>query len=816
MGSNLDGLRDVLLPRRIFSRKLIAVLLVTACLTAAGCGGGSSDGSTPVSTPTLASISISGASPVVDTGTVQFTATAKDSNGNTMSGVSFSWASSNASYATINNGSGLATAVAPGVTQITASAQGVTSSPFALTVTTGAVAAITVSGASSVTVNSTDQFTAAAKDSAGYAISGVTFTWASSNTSYASINSSGLATGASAGTTQITASASGITSAPFGLTVTAATVPTSLSFGGLTTFNSLGLPLTPAVTVSVLDQNGHVDSSASGSVTMALGTNPTNATLAGTLQATVSSGVATFSNLSFNYPGVGYTLTASFAGVPNATSSAFTVLPSHSSVLSLEGQEATVSNWYTHSNASFTATASTAGTLLLPSLESDFDNGVAVPWSTEPQETVSYSNLASTPHTIALTGQTQSGSTVASTLTWEDCANTDTATSQPMADTASTCATLTIPQSPAAGGFSGFADPTIRKDPSTGTVWLGYSWPHAWNPGANSTDAVDLYLTSSSDNGVTWGTPTALWTSSLTTDPSNGNSAYTSNEILNILPGQVTGQTGETWFSIHLTYYVDVHTSIVDALVPTSAMVLTWAPTPTGLATAPAAQTFTFTANGASPMIPANVNLTTLDSSLANCQQWGEPALLMKNGNLYMALMCKYGTSATSMQPAKNFYGVFEATPNLSEPPAQWNWQYNGVLAGPTQAALLEGHQFLYELDLATRADGAIIASVSPADDVPNGSGGSTQYVYGCRELLVQGLDKGNIGLATDSNGQLEVLASITASDVGPTNNDSASGACTYDPQTSNGVVFVRQLSSDTRFPGLGFYAGIYSTDVMP
>jgi hypothetical protein len=81
---------------------------------------------------------------------------------------------------------------------------------------------------------------------------------------------------------------------------------------------------------------------------------------------------------------------------------------------------------------------------------------------------------------------------------------------------------------------------------------------------------------------------------------------------------------------------------------------------------------------------------------------------------------------------------------------------------------------------------------------------------------LVQGLDKGNIGLATDSNGQLEVLASITASDVGPANNDSASGACTYDPQTSNGVVFVRQLSSDTRFPGLGFYASIYNTDVMP
>lgn len=429
---------------------------------------------------------------------------------------------------------------------------------------------------------------------------------------------------------------------------------------------------------------------------------------------------------------------------------------------------------------------------------------------------MSYTSLASTPHTIALTGQTQSGSTVASTLTWVDCANTDTATSQPMADTASTCATLTIPQSPATGGFSGFADPTIRKDPSTGTVWLGYSWPHAWNPGANSTDAVDLYLTSSSNNGVTWGTPTALWTSSLTTDPSNGNPAYTSNEILNILPGQLTGQSGEAWFSIHLSYYVDLHTSIVDALVRTSAMVLTWATTPAGLATAPASQTFSFTANGAASQIPTNMNLTTLDPSLANCQQWAEPALFMKNGNLYMAVMCKYGLSTATMLPAYNFYGVFEATPNLSEPPANWNWQYNGVLAGPAQAALLEGHQFLYELDLTSRADGAIVATVSPADDINNGNGTATQYVYGCRELLVQGLDKGNIGLATDSNGRLEVLASITASDVGPANNDAASGACTYDPQTSNGVLLVRQLTSDTRFPGQGFYTSIFNTYVMP
>ncbi len=733
-----------------------------------------------------------------------------------MSGITFTWASSAASFASIN-ANGLAAGAAPGTTQITASAQGITSAPVSLNVTTGPVASITVSGATSVTVNGMVQFTAAAKDSAGYAISGATFTWASSALSFASINSSGLVTGIAPGTTQITASVNGVTSAAVGLTVIAASVPTSLSFSGPDALNPLGLALSPSLTVSVLDQNGMLDSAASGVVTLALGTNPAGATLSGTLQASVVAGVATFSNLSLNLPGAGYALTASFTGVSSATSSAFTMLADHSSLLSIEGEATTPTNWWTHTNASFTAIASTSGGLVSSSLESQLDSQVAVPWTQQPQETVSYSNLASTPHTITLTAQTRSGSSDASTLTWVDCANLDTATSQPMPPTSSTCATLTVPQSPATGEFSGFADPTIRKDPSTGTVWLGYSWPHAWNPGANSTDAVDLYLTSSNDNGVTWGTTTPLWASYETTDPSNGNTAYTSNEILNILPGQVNGQSGKTWFSIHLSYYVDLHTPIVDALVRTSSMVFTWATSPGGLASAPASQTFTFIANGAS-QIAANLNLTTLDPSLANCEQWGEPALLMKNGDLYMALLCKYGTSSTSMQPAKNFYGVFEATPNLSEPPANWGWQYNGVLAGPAQAALLEGHQFFYEMDLATRSDGSIVATVSPADDIPNPSdpGTSIQYVYGCRVLLVESLDKGSIGLALDVNGQLEVLASITASDVSPANGDSSSGACTYEPQTSNGVVFVRQYSQDTRFPSLGNSINMFNTYVMP
>jgi hypothetical protein len=680
------------------------------------------------------------------------------------------------------------------------------------------VASIAVTPASpSIAAGGTQQFAATAKDSSGNAISGVSYTWASSVTNIATINSgSGLATGVAAGTTQITASAEGVTSPADTLTVTAAPVATSISLSTPASLNYLGLPLT-AITASILDQHGNVDTAATGSVTIALNANPSAATLSGSLQETPVNGVATFSNLTLNYPGEGYSLTASYSSLPTVTSSAFTVLASHSNLLSISGETTTPTNWWTHTGASFPVTASSTGGLVLSTLESTLDNGTPAAWAQEPATTLSYSNLASTPHTVAVSAQNGAGATQTSTLTWVDCANLDTTTSQPMAPTSSTCATLTLAESPSADGFTGFADPTMRKDPATGLLWLGYSWPHTWNPGTgNGTQVVDLHLASSSNNGVTWSAPTDLWVSAQTTDPANGKTSYTSNEVLNILPGQVNGQSAETWFSAHLNYYVDQGSTIINSLIPNSTMVLNWATTPTALGTAPASQTVRFAAAGIAAGIPYDVNLTTLDPSLADCQQWAEPALYMKSGNLYMVLMCKYGTSPTVPAPGYNFYGVFETTPNLAVPPSSWTWQYNGQLATRADSALLEGHQFIYELDLATRADGTIVAVVSPADEIAVTGGGSQQYTYGCRVLVVQGLDKSNVGLAHDGNGQLEVLASITASDLGPANGDADSGACTYEPQASNGIVFVRVYNPDTRFPSLGYYVNLYNTYVLP
>ena len=91
-----------------------------------------------------------------------------------------------------------------------------------------------------------------------------------------------------------------------------------------------GASITPPVQVTIEDIDGNVVTSGAGSttsVTMAIGTNPGGGTLGGTATVSAVAGIATFSNLSINKVGTGYTLTASATGLTGATSSLFNVTP---------------------------------------------------------------------------------------------------------------------------------------------------------------------------------------------------------------------------------------------------------------------------------------------------------------------------------------------------------------------------------------------------------------------------------------------------------------------------------------------------------
>jgi hypothetical protein len=92
-----------------------------------------------------------------------------------------------------------------------------------------------------------------------------------------------------------------------------------------------GDTITPAVTVRAEDASNNVVSGFGGQVTMAIGTNPSGGTLGPTPTATAVNGVATFSALSIDAAGDGYTLVAS-SGSLQATSTPFDVTFAQSTV----------------------------------------------------------------------------------------------------------------------------------------------------------------------------------------------------------------------------------------------------------------------------------------------------------------------------------------------------------------------------------------------------------------------------------------------------------------------------------------------------
>src|SRR6185437_3247089 len=117
-------------------------------------------------------------------------------------------------------------------------------------------------------------------------------------------------------------SLTGATSSTFNVT---GGVGNKLAFSVQPSNTTSGAVITPAVKVEVRDANGNLVTSSSASVTLAIGTNPSSGTLSGTKTVAAVNGVATFSNLSVNKAGTGYTLAASASGLTGDTSNSFNI-----------------------------------------------------------------------------------------------------------------------------------------------------------------------------------------------------------------------------------------------------------------------------------------------------------------------------------------------------------------------------------------------------------------------------------------------------------------------------------------------------------
>lgn len=228
------------------------------------------------------------------------------------------------------------------------------------------------------------------------------------------------------------------------------------------------------------------------------------------------------------------------------------------------------------------------------------------------------------------------------------------------------------------GGFTGYADSSLRADPNTSTLWMTYSKPAVQSPSGSLSVGNNL----SSFDGTNWQFSKQVYASGQTiTNGATGQTNFVSNEVPALIMQNVSGTTfsyeAGLWYSVAPgqagfnnqpstnRFYVRGCSGAPTCLSATGQQYLGW--------TDVDAVNF-----------PYSQNLSTLAVG-SGCKKFNEPSLWMSGTTLYMTAGCS--------DPYQ--YAIYEfSTPNPNLHLGTWTWSYVGKFITAAQANGACGYTF--------------------------------------------------------------------------------------------------------------------------
>ncbi len=313
--------------------------------------------------------------------------------------------------------------------------------------------------------------------------------------------------------------------------------------------------------------------------------------------------------------------------------------------------------------------------------------------------------------------------------------------------------------------FRGYGDPSLERDPVTGTLWMSYSWLDvlvtSFSPPPVFDFGVRTHIARSDDNGATFTYVGAANAPTSINHPDSNAPGWTQQEVSTLLREPAGG-----WQLLWLTYFDPQGTPAPGApdghSDPYFMRSLAAAPGDLGDVSQAWAR-----GSGTSASFGAQYNLSVLPQ-LSDCVALTEPALFAKAGVTYLATNCVVVDGSGRRDDLERLVLLRQEASGYS---------YVGTLLTYDDAVDL-GASRIEQADLLFSQSGAVILIATPIRNSP------APNHLGCVAFEVT--DIASAQVRRDAGGDAVQLSRITGDD-----NGIGAGLCTYDAASSTGVLMV-------------------------